>query len=154
MEWRRDDYSISTDRDRLDREVIHAFLRESYWARGIPREVVDRAIENALCFGLYAGDRQIGFARVISDLSTFAYLADVFVLDAHRGRGLGTWLVEVIRAHPDLQNLRRWMLATEDAHGLYRKFGFRPLQTPQRIMEIAVPDIYGGPGPTEQKGRS
>ncbi|MGH9364731.1 MAG: GNAT family N-acetyltransferase [Thermoanaerobaculia bacterium] len=154
MEWRRDDYSISTDRDRLDRQVIHAFLRESYWARGIPREVVDRAIENALCFGLYEGDRQIGFARVISDFSTFAYLADVFVLDSHRGRGLGTWLVEVMRAHPDLQNLRRWMLATDDAHGLYRKFGFQPLEKPERIMEIVVADIYKGPGSKGQEGRS
>jgi GNAT superfamily N-acetyltransferase len=154
MEWQHGDYSISTDRERLDREVIHAFLRESYWAKGIPREVVDRAIENALCFGLYEGNRQIGFARVISDFSTFAYLADVFVVDSHRGRGLGKWLMQVIRAHPDLQNLRRWMLATSDAHGLYRKFGFRRLEKPERIMEIVVADIYKGPRPKPHQGQS
>jgi N-acetylglutamate synthase-like GNAT family acetyltransferase len=154
MEWRRGDYSISTDRSRLDREVIHAFLRESYWARGISREVVDRSIENALCFGLYEGAQQIGFARIISDFVTFAYLADVFVLEAHRGRGLGQWLMEVIRAHPELQGLRRWMLATKDAHGLYRKFGFLPLEKPERIMEIVVADVYRGSGTKTHEERS
>ncbi len=142
MEWRRETYLISTDREKLDRDLIHEFLRGSYWAKGIPREIVDHSIQNALCFGLYEGDRQIGFARIISDFVTFAYLADVFVLDSHRGRGLGKWLLEVIRAHPELQGLRRWMLATSDAQGLYRQFGFRPLERPERIMEIVVPDIY------------
>ena len=142
VEWLRGDHSISTDRERLDREAIHAFLRESYWAQGIPREVVDRSIDHSLCFGLYERTRQIGFARVVTDSSTFAYLADVFVLDAYRRRGLGKWLIEVIRNHPDLQGLRRWMLATRDAHSLYSAFGFRPLQKPERIMEIVDPDVY------------
>ncbi|HEY6929850.1 MAG TPA: GNAT family N-acetyltransferase [Thermoanaerobaculia bacterium] len=141
-EWRRDTYAISTDRGRLDRTVIHHFLEGSYWAKGIPREIVDRCIENSLCFGLYDGARQIGFARVVTDLSTFAYLADVFVLDSARGRGLGVWLIETIMRHPQLQGLRRWMLATADAHGLYRKFGFTALSRPERMMEITDPDIY------------
>ena len=141
-QWRRDNYLISTDRGRLDRSVIQRFLESSYWAKGIPQEIVDRCIENSLCFGLYEGDGQIGFARVISDLSTFAYLADVFVLEPARGRGLGVWLIETIMAHPQLQGLRRWMLATADAHGLYRKFGFTELSRPERIMEIVRPDIY------------
>src|SRR5262245_66873 len=141
-EWRRDTYLISTDREKLDRSLIHRFLETSYWARGIPRELVDRGIENSLCFGLYDGDRQVGFARVITDLSTFAYLADVFVLESARGRKLGVWLIETIMAHPQLQGLRGWMLATADAHGLYRKFGFTGLSRPERIMEIVDPEIY------------
>jgi len=142
MNWRRGDFEISTDRARLDRTVIHEFLRESYWARGIPREVVDRSIDNALCFGLFEGSRQVGFARVISDFATFAYLSDVFLLPSHRRRGLAAWLMEVVMSHPDLQNLRRWMLATRDAQPLYRKFGFTALANPERIMEIVLPDIY------------
>jgi len=141
-EWRRHNYLISTDRGKLDRTVIHRFLEGSYWAKGIPREIVERGIENSLCFGLYDGERQVGFARIISDLSTFAYLADVFVLESERGRGLGVWLIETIKDHPQLQGLRRWMLATADAHGLYRKFGFTALSRPERIMEITDPDIY------------
>lgn len=144
MEWRRGDFTISTDPTRLDRAAVHEFLTNSYWARRIPREVVDRSIDNALCFGIYEGERQIGFARVISDLATFAYLSDVFVLESYRGRGLGKWLMEAVFAHPDLQNLRRWMLATNDAHGLYRQFGFSELARPERIMEMVVPDIYVG----------
>src|SRR6476646_6843423 len=108
MEWHRESFTISTDRARLDREAIHAFLQTSYWALEISREIVDRSIENSLCFGVYETGRQVGFARVVSDFATFAYLADVFVIPSHRGRGLSTWLVEVIRAHPNLQNLRRW----------------------------------------------
>jgi len=141
-EWSREGFLISTDTSRLDRALIAEFLRGSYWASGIPREIVDRSIENALCFGLYEDSRQIGFARVITDFATFAYLSDVFVLESHRGRGLGIWLMEVVMGHPALQNLRRWMLATRDAHGLYEKFGWRPLSHPERIMEIVVPDIY------------
>jgi GNAT superfamily N-acetyltransferase len=141
-EWRRDNYLISTDRGRLDRSLIHRFLEGSYWAKGIPREIVDRCIENSLCFGLYDGDCQIGFARIISDSSTFAYLADVFVLESARGQKLGVWLIETIMGHPQLQGLRRWMLATADAHGLYRKFGFAKLSRPERIMEIVDPGIY------------
>jgi GNAT superfamily N-acetyltransferase len=142
VEWNRGQFMISTDRKRLDRETIHGFLRESYWAREIPREVVDKSIENALCFGLYDGLKQVGFARVISDYATFAYLADVFVLASHRGRGLSKWLMEVIMAHPQLQGLRRWSLATRDAHGLYERFGFRRPAKPDRLMEIVDVDIY------------
>jgi GNAT superfamily N-acetyltransferase len=142
MEWKRGEFTISTDRALLDREAIHAFLAASYWARGIPRETLDRAIENALCFGIYEGDRQVGFARVVSDFATFAYLADVFVLDSHRGRGLSKWLMEVIMGHPRLQGLRRWSLATRDAHGLYARYGFRRPENPDRLMEIVDPEIY------------
>ncbi len=142
MEWKRGEFTISTDRALLDREAIHVFLAASYWARGIPRETLDRAIENALCFGIYEGDRQVGFARVVSDFATFAYLADVFVLDSHRGRGLSKWLMEVIMGHPRLQGLRRWSLATRDAHGLYARYGFRRPENPDRLMEIVDPEIY------------
>jgi GNAT superfamily N-acetyltransferase len=145
VEWRRGAFSISTDPKRLDRERIHDFLKTSYWAPGISREVVDRSIEGAMCFGLYdleGGDAQVGFARVITDRATFAYIADVFVLESHRGRGLGVWLMEAIRAHPDLQNLRRWILMTRDAHGLYEKFGFRPIADAGRCMEILDREVY------------
>ena len=141
-EWKRDRFTISTDRLRLDRTAIHGFLSGSYWAKGIPREVVDRSIDGALCFGLYDAERQVGFARVITDRATFAYLADVYVIESHRGRGLATWLMEAILAHPDLQGLRRWMLVTRDAHPLYRKVGFTELAHPERIMEMTFPGIY------------
>jgi GNAT superfamily N-acetyltransferase len=143
MEWKRDNFTISTDKERLDRETIHDFLRGSYWARGIPRELVDRSIENSLCFGLYDADRQVGFARVISDYATFGYLADVFVLESHRGRGLATWLMETVMSHPNLRGIRRWMLVTRDAHGLYRKVGFTALSHPERIMEKLLADPHG-----------
>jgi GNAT superfamily N-acetyltransferase len=133
---------IDTDRDRLDVTAIHAFLSGSYWARGIPVDVVRRAIAGSLCFGLYEDGRQIGFARVVTDHATFAYLADVYVLDAHRGRGLGRQLVATVMAHPDVQGLRRWMLATRDAHALYAQAGFTPLAAPDRFMERHDPDIY------------
>jgi GNAT superfamily N-acetyltransferase len=142
MEWRRERYRISTDPDRLDRGVIHGFLRDSYWASGIPREVVDASIRHSLPFGLYESDAMVGFARVITDFATFAYLADVFVLPSHRGRGLAIWLMEVIRGHPELQGLRRWVLATKDAHGLYEKSGFSELADPGRYMEIVDRDVY------------
>jgi GNAT superfamily N-acetyltransferase len=145
MEWRQGEYSISTDRDRLDHAGIHAFLRDCYWAAGIPREVVDRSIQNSLPFGVYDQGRQIGFARVITDYATFAYVADVFVLESHRGRGLAKWLMEVIRAHPDLRGLRRWMLITRDAHDLYRKTGFVSLDGPDRHMEIVDRGVYTRP---------
>ena len=133
-------YEISTDTGRLDRAVIHRFLsEESYWARGVPRDVVDRAIENSLCFGLYHDDVQVGFARAVTDRAAIAYLADVFVLPEHRGKGLGKWLIEEVLAHPDLQGLRRFFLGTEDAHSLYQHFGFRPLANPGRMMEISRP---------------
>jgi GNAT superfamily N-acetyltransferase len=142
-EWRRGAYSISTDPDRLDRSAIHAFLRESYWASGIPREVVDASIRSSLPFGLYDDSGAlVGFARVVTDFATFAYVGDVFVLPSHRGRGLAVWLMEVIRAHPRLQGLRRWVLATRDAHSLYRKTGFAALADPGRYMEIVDRDVY------------
>ena len=122
----RDGYEISTDPDRLDREAIHAFLRTAYWSEGIEREVVDRSIESSIPFGLYASDgSQAGFARAVTDGSTFAWIADVFVLEPHRGRGLGVWLVETALAHPEVRDARRVMLGTADAHGLYERFGFR-----------------------------
>lgn len=138
------DYTISTDPKRLDVELIHRWLsQESYWAPGIPLDVVERAIAGALNFGIYhATQGQVGFARVISDRSTFAYLADVFVLDAHRGQGLSKRLMETILAHPELQGLRRWMLATRDAHGLYEQFGFALPKVEGRLMERTDPDVY------------
>jgi GNAT superfamily N-acetyltransferase len=142
QEYRKGQYAISTDRARLDLDVIHGFLAESYWAKGIPREVMVRSIENSLCFGIYCGTAQVGFARVISDFATYAYIGDVFVLDSHRGKGLGVWLMECIMRYPGLQGLRRWTLATRDAHGLYQKFGFTPLAAPQRFMEFHNPDVY------------
>ena len=142
MNWTRDPYMISTDRARIDRRLVHDFLASSYWARGIPAEVVNRSIEHSLCFGVYQGAAQVGFARVITDEATFAYLADVFILDGHRGRGLGKWLMEAILAYPDLQGLRRWSLVTRDAHGLYTQFGFAPLAHPERCMELVNVEIY------------
>jgi GNAT superfamily N-acetyltransferase len=127
-EWTRDEYTISCDPARLDLGVVCGFLSgESYWARGRSRERVERSVKNSLSFGLYKGGAQVGFARVVTDYATFAWLADVFVLDSERGRGLGVWLVETIMAHPDLQEVRRWLLATRDAQELYRRFGFRDL---------------------------
>jgi GNAT superfamily N-acetyltransferase len=129
------EYSISTDPARLDRELIHRFLSEdSYWAKGVTREVVDRSIENSMPFGVYLGDEQVAFARVITDRATFAWVADVFVVSGHRGNGLGKRLMEEVLAHPDLQVMRRWLLGTADAHDLYRRFGFREIQAPGRFM--------------------
>jgi len=144
MEWTRDNFTITDDPQRLDREVIWRFLSSSYWAKNVPATTVDRSLANSLCFTLLDGTRQVGFARAVSDRATFAYLADVFVLDEYRGRGLGTWLVDCVLRHPDLQGLRRWILATRDAHGLYRKFGFTPLKDPARFMERHDPNVYGG----------
>ncbi|MEP7132040.1 MAG: DUF6463 family protein [Acidobacteriota bacterium] len=142
MEWTRGEFSISTDPSRIDAAAAHGFLAGSYWAAGVPRDVVERSISGSLAFGVFHAGRQIGFARVITDRATYAYLADVYILDEWRGRGLALWLVETIRAHPDLANLRRWMLATRDAQSLYAKVGFRPLAQPDRFLEIADPDIY------------
>lgn len=144
-EWRRDPYTISTDRARLDLDVVHEFLTHSYWAEGIPRDVVARSIEHSLCFGLYRDGRQIGLARVITDRATFAYLSDVFVLEDHRGRGLARWMLDVIHAHPDLQGLRWWLLATRDAHVLYALAGYSPLASPERLMERKFKDVYSPP---------
>jgi GNAT superfamily N-acetyltransferase len=140
--WSQRDYEISTDPARLDIGMMHEFLTNSYWAKGIPLETVRRSIENSIAFGVYHGQKQVGFARIISDCATFAYLADVFILPAYRGRGLSRWLMECVASHPDLQGLRRWMLATKDAHALYAKFGFFPIKTPNTWMEIHRPDVY------------
>lgn len=135
-------YEISTDSARLDIDAIHAFLTQSYWSPGIPRATVARAIANSLCFGVFWEGQQVGFARMVTDKTTFAYLCDVYVLEAHRGRGVSKQLMEYVMQHPDLQGLRRMMLATRDAHGLYTQYGFTSLTAPDRIMEIVRPDIY------------
>jgi GNAT superfamily N-acetyltransferase len=135
---------ISTDPARLDLDAIHAFLATSYWAAGIPREVVERAVRHSLCFGAYEGGRQVGFARVITDHATFAYLCDVYVQPSHRGQSVGKRLMAAIMAEPTLQGLRRWTLFTRDAHGLYERFGFGPARFPERLMEI-LSAPYGGP---------
>jgi GNAT superfamily N-acetyltransferase len=135
-------YEITCDKTRFDIEAIHRFLTQSYWSPGVPRVVIERSIANSLCFGLLLEGQQIGFARVITDKATFAYLADVYVLPGHRGKGLSLRLMEQIVQHPDLQGLRRMMLATRDAHALYEKFGFKPLAAPERIMEIHNPEVY------------
>ena len=141
-ELSRGGYVVTTDPSRLDIDYIHAFLTESYWARGIPRDVVARAIENSLNFGLFEGARQVGFARAITDRAWYAYIADVFVDEAHRGKGLGKLIMEAVTSHPELQNLRRMMLGTADAHGLYRQFGFTDVDKPERWMERGDPAVY------------
>jgi GNAT superfamily N-acetyltransferase len=174
VETRRGEFVISTDRARLDLDVIHGFLTNCYWAKGIPRDIVRCSIERSLCFGVYDASAheiprlakearhgapdarskaprsgalkypQVGFARVVSDFATVAYLGDVFVLESHRGRGLSKWLMECIVQHPALQNLRRWILLTRDAHGLYSKYGFTPVKAPERYMELHRPNVYDG----------
>ena len=141
-EAKQGDFVVSSDRTRIDLAMVHAFLTKAYWAEGITREVVRRSIQHSLCFGLYHHDKQIGFARVITDNATFGYLGDVFVLEEYRGRGLGKWLVGVVMAHPQLQGFRRWMLLTRDAHLLYKPVGFKALANPERWMERSDPGIY------------
>jgi GNAT superfamily N-acetyltransferase len=137
------DYSISTDIKKLQIAVIHHYLSvESYWAKHIPLEIVKQSIDNSLCFGVYFKNEQVGFARVVTDYATFGYLADVFILETHRGKGLSKWLMEYIMAHPKLQGLRRFSLATRDAHSLYAQFGFKPLSKPESIMEIKHDNFY------------
>ena len=144
--WQRDDYAISTDPARLDIELIHEYLsNDSYWATGRSLEVVKRSIENSLPFGIYKGDGQVGFARVVTDYATFAWIADAFVLAEHRGRGLGKWLMEIITAHPRLQGFRPWVLSTKDAHGLYEQFGFMKLHRPERWLERPDPNMKESP---------
>ena len=139
--WQHGDFAISTEPSRLDYELIHDFLsHHSYWAKGRSLEKVRRSIENSLSFGIYKGNQQVGFARVVTDYATFAWLADVFVLEEYQGQGLAQWLMEVIVAHPDLQGFRRWLLATRDAHELYRRFGFSELGEPARLMERFDPN--------------
>lgn len=145
-EWQRGEYLISTDRSRLDPGVIHDYLSNtSYWATGRSLETVMASIDHSLNFGLYEGKRQIGFARVVTDYATFAWLADVFVLEGFRGQGLGTWLVETVLSHAELQRFRRWVLATKDAHELYRQFGFVELKRPERWMERHDPQTIEKP---------
>ena len=134
-ELRDADVLISTDPARLDLDVIHGFLSQSYWAAGIPRETVERSIRHSICFGAFDEGQQVGFARVISDRATYAYVADVFVLPSHRGRNIGKRLMACIASHPELQNLRLWTLFTRDAHGLYRQYGFQDARYPDRLME-------------------
>jgi len=139
----RGEFIVSADPARLDLDVIHRYLsEESFWAAGIPRDVLERAIAGSLCFGAYDGGKQVGFARVVTDSATFAYLCDVFVLEPYRGRGLAKWLMECVIAHPSLQGLRRFVLVTKDAHGLYQKFGFMPLADPSGYMHIHNPNAY------------
>jgi GNAT superfamily N-acetyltransferase len=143
-------YTLSDDPTRLDLEAMHAYLRQAYWSEGIPLEVLTRAVRDSLCVGAYdACQAQIGLTRCISDYATFCYLCDVYVLEAHRRRGLARAMMEVVVGHPRLQGLRRWMLVTRDAHPLYREFGFTPLGQPERHMERRVLDVYRqaeGPG--------
>jgi GNAT superfamily N-acetyltransferase len=141
-EWKRNGLVVSTDPAKLNVDAIHAFLSHAYWCEGIPRETVERAVRHSLCFGLFDGEAQVGLARVVTDHAVFAYLCDVYVLESHRGRGLGKWLIECVMAHPQLQGLRRFNLATRDAHGLYSQFGFQPLRQPEVHMERHKPDIY------------
>lgn len=144
----RGEYTISTDRARLPLAVVHRWLSgESYWAHGIPPDVVQASILNSLPFGVYRGDALVGFARVITDYATFAYVGDVFVLPAHRGRGLSKWLMETIAADPRLAGFRRWMLATRDAHGLYAQSGWTPLAAPERWMERRPIQGYAAAAP-------
>jgi GNAT superfamily N-acetyltransferase len=145
MDYQRGEFTISTDKSRLDIEVIHRFLDISYWAAGRSAETIRRSIEHSFPFGVYKGDQQIGFARVITDYATFAWIADVFILDTFQGQGLGKWLMEVIIAHPELQGFRRWVLATKDAHEMYRRFGFEELKKPERWMERHDPNTQERP---------
>ena len=136
-------YRVSTDRYEIDIDAVFAFISNSYWAEGIPKKLLVKAINNSLCFSIFdQSNAQVGFARVITDTATFAYLADVYIVDEHRGKGLSKMLVETIVNHAELQGLRRFMLATSDAHGLYQQYGFSSMSRPEMMMEIAKPDVY------------
>ena len=145
-EWQRGEYTVTTDPARVDLAVVHDYLANSYWAKGIPLEVVRRSIANSLNFSVYHGAEQVGFARVITDYATFGYVGDVFVLEPHRGRGLSKWVMELIVNHPLLQGFRRWVLLTRDAHGLYQQFGFTAIAAPDRYMERWTPNAYSRGG--------
>lgn len=145
MEWTKDDFLITTDKEKIDALYVHQFLSKSYWAENIPIDIVERSIEGSLCFSVVYLNHQVGFARVITDEATFAYLADVFIDENFRGKGLSKWLMEVIIGYPTLQGLRRFMLATRDAHGLYKQFGFESMKNPDRWMEIHKPNVYKQP---------
>jgi len=139
IETHKDNFTISTDPSRLDHDTIANMLSRSYWAGGRPRETLERALDNSLVFGIYDGDKQIGIARIVSDYAVFAYLCDVFIHEDYRAHGLGKWLMQTVMSHPDLQGLRRWSLATRDAHGLYKQYGWNPLGNPNNWMEILNP---------------
>jgi N-acetylglutamate synthase-like GNAT family acetyltransferase len=143
MNWQKENFIISDEKEKLDAEYIHDYLaNKSYWAENIPLETVRKSIDGSICFGIYENEKQIGFARVVTDKATFGYLADVFIDENYRTKGLSKWLMEIIMAHRELQGLRRWMLGTKDAHGLYEKFGFEPLENPERIMHKYNADVY------------
>ena len=148
--YQRSSYFIYTDPAKADVAAVHKYLSEdSYWAENVPFEIVEKSLRNSLCFSLYDAEKQIGLARIITDKATFAYLCDVYVLPEFRGQGLSKWLMECVKDHPDLQNLRRFMLATKDAHGLYTQFGFKPVAAPERLMEVVNRDIYKFPKKSE-----
>ncbi len=142
MNWQKDDFTITTDKSKMDIDIIHGYLSRSYWAQGVPRAIIQKSIEGALCFAVLHGSRQVGFARVITDKATFGYLSDVFILEEYRGKGLSKWLMEIILGHPELQNFRRFLLSTRDAHGLYRQFGFKDLVSPENWMQVYNPEVY------------
>lgn len=152
-ENRRGPYLLTTDKSRLQLDLVHGFLSGAYWSTDIPRATVERAIANSLCFGLYHGAAQVGFARVVSDMASFAYLSDVFILPEQRGRGLGKWMIAEILAcplFPSTPPIRRWLLATADAHGLYAQVGFQPLRAAERYMEIVAVNPYATPAPAAE----
>jgi N-acetylglutamate synthase-like GNAT family acetyltransferase len=142
FEEEKSGFLISTDKVKLDVPAIHQFLTNCYWAKGIPLETVEKSIENSDCFGVYEQTRLVGFARVISDRATIGYLGDVFILDSHRGRGLSKWLMECIMKYREFAGFRRWILLTRDAHELYKKYGFKPIEKPDRYMELTNHDVY------------
>jgi GNAT superfamily N-acetyltransferase len=144
MEYRKDDFLVTTDKSRINIDYVHGFLTNSYWAKDIPVDTVKRCIDGAICFAVFDGEQQVGFARVITDEASFAYLADVFIDEKYRGHGLARWLMEVILAFPSLQGLRRFLLATRDAHGLYEKMGFKRIENMEPWMQIHWPDVYKG----------
>lgn len=144
MKWERNGYWISDDANDVDLDVAHEFLTSAYWCQNVPRETVEKSFDHSICFGVFRDQSMVGFARVVTDFSTFGYLADVFILEQHRNQGLALWLVQTILAHPELQGFRRWLLATKDAHALYAKLGFTPLEKPEMFMEILDPDVYSG----------
>ncbi|MBU1468545.1 MAG: GNAT family N-acetyltransferase [Gammaproteobacteria bacterium] len=138
-------YRVSSHREEMDFDAIHTYISSTYWAEGIPKETFKKALDNSLCFGVFSSEgKQVGFARMITDQATFAYLADVFIDEAHRGKGLSKWLMQEVHDHPSLQGLRRILLATRDAHSLYQQFGYTPLSSPSTFMQKWQPDIYKG----------
>jgi GNAT superfamily N-acetyltransferase len=142
MRVKKGNFIISTNKKKLNLRLIHNFLKNSYWAKDIPYEIVLKAVKHSLCFGVYDGKKQIGFARVLTDYARFAHIHDVFIIEKYRGQDLSKWLIKTILSHKDLQNLKKWMLATRDAHSLYKKFGFTPIRHPEKLMEILNIDTY------------